>query len=257
MPSAPYQLSSYAEPPSLRRRLTSAMLALGITALIVLMLLTMAPGLGIPEPKHPEVISFGLMHDAKSASAKAKSNARPKKAQTVKSTVKAVTRPASPHVDTSAWPSDMIVMNKADFAAADIATKPNHALAAAEAGGGKGTRDGDSSGNSDGPGGERLYNADWFKRPTSAELGFYMPKTAPPEGWGEIACRTAERYRVEDCRILGESPAGSGFGRAVQNAAWQFKVTPPRAGDKPLIGVWVRIRIDYYQKGDGLFGSAR
>ena len=100
-----------------------------------------------------------------------------------------------------------------------------------------------------GPGGERLYNPDWFRKPTDTELATYLPKRNPGEGWGAIACRTIENHRVEDCQILGESPGGSGYGRAVLNAAWQFQVIPPRINAKPQIGVWVRIRIEYTQRG--------
>ena len=100
-----------------------------------------------------------------------------------------------------------------------------------------------------GPGGERLYNPDWFRKPTDTELATYLPKRNPGEGWGAIACRTIENHRVEDCQILGESPGGSGYGRAVLNAAWQFRVIPPRVNAKPQIGVWVRIKIDYTQRG--------
>lgn len=96
-----------------------------------------------------------------------------------------------------------------------------------------------------GSGGERLFDADWYRKPTRAELATYLPATARQTGWGMIACQTVEDYRVENCRELGQAPAGSGFSRAVRQAAWQFRVLPPRLGGRPLIGAWVRIRIDY------------
>ncbi|MBA3863863.1 MAG: hypothetical protein C0517_07965 [Erythrobacter sp.] len=52
-------------------------------------------------------------------------------------------------------------------------------------------------------------------------------------------------YYVEDCVLLGESPAGSQIGRAVMAAAWQFRVRPARIGGREQFGSWVRIRIDY------------
>ena len=95
-----------------------------------------------------------------------------------------------------------------------------------------------------GPNGEPLYAAAWVREPYDDELRGYL-STARGPGWGLIACRTATGNRVEACIILGESPEGSGIARAVQAAAWQFKVHPPRIGGRPQIGEWVRIRIDY------------
>jgi protein TonB len=94
------------------------------------------------------------------------------------------------------------------------------------------------------PNGEPLYAAAWVREPYEDELKGYL-STAPGPGWGMIACRPAPGNRVEACIIVGEGPEGSGIARAVQAAAWQFKVYPPRIGGRPQVGEWVRIRIDY------------
>lgn len=94
------------------------------------------------------------------------------------------------------------------------------------------------------PNGEALYAAAWYREPSDDELRGYL-STASGPGWGLIACRTAPDYRVEDCVGLDEYPNGSQINRAVLAAAWQFRVRPPRVGGRPMVGSWVRIRIDY------------
>ena len=94
------------------------------------------------------------------------------------------------------------------------------------------------------PNGEPLYAAEWYREPDHHMLGTYL-STARGPGWGLIACRTAPDYRVEDCVALGEYPEGSQIDRSVLAAAWEFRVRPPRRGGQPLVGSWVRIRIDY------------
>jgi protein TonB len=94
------------------------------------------------------------------------------------------------------------------------------------------------------PNGEPLYAAAWYREPSDGELRGYL-STASGPGWGLIACRTAPDYRVEDCVGLDEYPNGSQINRAVLAAAWAFRVRPPRLGGQPLVGAWVRIRIDY------------
>ena len=261
MRPAPVAASSYLDAPSLRDRLGGATGALAVTALLLLMLLTLAPAFDRAPPARSGLSSFGLLPERRPQAKASRQHARRQHAK-VAPVARAVTRPparpAASHVDTSAWPAGMIQLNHTDFAASDIAKLPAHERARESAdASGSGSAHGASSGRGEGAGGDQLYNADWYKRPTSAELAFYLPKTAPPDGWGEIACRTVDRYRVEDCHVLGEEPQGSGFGRAVLNAAWQFKVLPPRAGDHPLIGAWVRIRIEYYQRGGDLVGVSR
>lgn len=94
------------------------------------------------------------------------------------------------------------------------------------------------------PNGEPLYAAEWYREPADEMLRAYL-STARGPGWGLIACRTAPDFRVEDCVALSEYPEGSQINRSVLAAAWEFRVRPPRLGGRPLVGAWVRIRIDY------------
>jgi protein TonB len=130
-----------------------------------------------------------------------------------------------------------IEMSSADMAASDIskmrATRSGSA--------------GDSEAVGHGHNGEVLYDAEWALRQTNAELGGYLPANAP-DGYGLVACKTIPGNRVEDCIALDQYPQGSHLAGAVMNAAWQFRVRPPRKDGRPLVGSWVQIRIDYVSR---------
>jgi protein TonB len=126
----------------------------------------------------------------------------------------------------------------------NLANVPSSGPARTAGAPGAGSSAGDADVVGTAPGGQRLYAAQWHKRPTDAELGTYLPPNMQ-NGWGMVACRTVADYRVEDCREVGQSPAGSGLSRAVRLAAWQFRVRPPRVGGKSMVGEWVRIRIEW------------
>lgn len=137
-------------------------------------------------------------------------------------------------------PLDLIPMTKAEMAAADITRLPK-----ANTGSGSGSGSaGDSQAVGRGPNGETLYAAEWAREPTDAELRGYLPHNAP-DGYGLIACKTLPQNRVDDCVELDQSPRGSHLASAVRQAAWQFRVRPPRKNGRTLIGEWVQIRIDY------------
>lgn len=102
-----------------------------------------------------------------------------------------------------------------------------------------------------GPRGEKLFAAEWYREPTHAEIAPYLPKHLPDVSVADIICRTIDHYGVEDCQEFGEQPAGTGLSRAIRQAGWQFKVKPVRLGQKFQVGTWVRIRYTITTIGHG------
>ncbi|MCX7285632.1 MAG: hypothetical protein NTX28_16600 [Novosphingobium sp.] len=154
--------------------------------------------------------------------------------------------PAVPIPGKVEWPEGFIELSRNEYRAGDISKmKRQEPGNAAPTSGGS---PGDSASVGQGPGGVRLYAAQWYREPTDAEIGPYLPQRRTQGDWAMIACKTIDKYHVEDCQELGESPAGSGLARAIRQASWQFLVRPPRVNGKPQIGEWVRIRFDFRAK---------
>lgn len=155
----------------------------------------------------------------------------------------AVARPAPPSTALPREPLPYIPISKADFAASDIARLGSPAATAPASGAEVRT-----AAAGEGPGGVTLYNAEWVREPSDAELRTYLPRAVDRGSWALIACQTIAHNQVENCAQLGESPRGSGLSKAMRLAAWQFRVRPPRIDGKPMVGAWVRIRIDFSDK---------
>lgn len=113
---------------------------------------------------------------------------------------------------------------------------------------------GDSKQVGTAPNGQPMYAASWYREPTQQELAGYL-STAQGPGWGLITCKTVADYRVEDCVGLDEYPEGSNMLRAVLAAAWQFRVRPPRVNGVSQVGDWVRIRIEYEERPANSYGD--
>lgn len=234
--------------PSARRRATSVALALAAHVLIALLLFHLAPSLAPPRAPQTSLETFSIAPGPEEATSRptrtaARARTRPDPAAgspPPPSTVPPPPEPVpTPPVDLSLF-GDRALANAADL---------SRMAATGRGGEAAGTDTGRDSvapyGPGERPGGQRLYNAEWQREPTNAELNGYLPNGAPPGAWALIACRTIEAYQVDNCRILGESPIGSGLAKAMRQAAWQFRVLPPRVGGRKQIGAWVRIRIDF------------
>jgi hypothetical protein len=242
--SAAYRSSSYRSRGSTGSRAGAVLLSAALLVLLLLALLWIGAGLREPGDPGRALATFDVASGDQSTTP-AKRTPRPQQQAEQQPRPERAPPPTieRPPVEPPVPLPDFMRMSRSEYAATDIgriARDPGGAsgTAVADAGGG------DSTPGEPGaaPGGETLYPAEWYREPTRAELATYMPPRTT-EGWGMIVCRTIDRFHVEDCRELGESP-GSGLARMMRQASWQFLVRPPRVNGKPRTGTWVRIRFD-------------
>jgi periplasmic protein TonB len=230
-----YRLPSPYDRPPLRRRASGLALALGVNLLLLLVLMTLGV-IPVSEPKPSSATVVDMIPEqharaaTKPAAAQRLSRLAPKPPPIALPVQPTIQPPPAPLKDKS---SPWIEMSHDEMAAADVSQLPQ-----------AGSAEGDSEAVGRGPHGEVLYAAEWARRPTDAELGGYLPHNAP-DGFGLIACKTTPGDRVDDCIELDQWPHGSHLAAAVRQAAWQFRVRPPRKNGRPMVGEWVRIRIDY------------
>lgn len=241
MPLA-YSNPSNSDRTPLRRRANALALTLFVHLLLLLMLLKLAPDQWRRSEERPP-ITFQLLPDAPKATRQAPIVRKTRRAD------KAAPKAEKKAPPLPAPPTPLLVPGLEHFDLRQVHSSAAEAQAdTGQAAAGHGQDSASLYGPGEGPGGARLYNAEWYREPTNAELSYYLPP-GQHLGWGMIACRTVERFHVDDCRTLGDSPPGSGLARAIREAAWQFLVRPPRIDGKPLIGAWVRIRIEFTEGG--------
>ena len=224
--------------PSPRQRALAIALTLAAELVFLLLLLGLVPSVVEKFEAPGQPISFDLAPPAPEAKTRER---KPKAAKTSKTTPAKRPPISLPVPKVSLSKSPFVELTKDEMAAADISKFGNSGDNAAKSA--------SAMGPGEGPGGSRLFNAEWVVEPTDAELAYYMPNGAERGSSAEIACQTIANYRVENCTLLSESPMGSGLARAMRLAAWQFKVRPPRIDGKPLIGAWVRIHFDFGKRG--------
>lgn len=238
-----YSRASVTHRMPLGQRAKSLALTIGVHLLLLLLLLQLAPDDAWRRKPEPALATFDLSPDNPAA---------PKRAPVRKdrSAGEAAPRPAPqapppPPIAVPTMPPLIAGLEKFDLRQLPSAAP---AEGAGQGSAGRGQDSASPYGPGEGPGGARLFNAEWYREPTSAELSTYLPERRVI-GWGMIACQTVARYRVDNCRVLQSEPPGSGLASAIKAAAWQFMVRPPTIDGKPVIGAWVRIRIEFSEGG--------
>lgn len=244
----------------LRQRAGGLAFALVLNAILLLVLLTMAPHIDPKKVEDRNPVSFDIepakqANKEKSKAQKAEKRERDTAAPKQKS--EPVVTPPRPVETPSVQPPSpfpFITLDSRQMAAADIGKMEKKTAGVGDSGTGNAKA---IVGPGEGPGGVQLLRAEWVRKPTSAELAPYRPMgpNGPLEGWGEVACITIEHYHVENCQMIREYPVGSGFARAVRLASWQFLVRPERLKGASAIGKPISIRVEYYNRGASVNGA--
>lgn len=231
--------------PGARRRIAGIALALGIEAALFLAILTLG---GVPEalrPKNESLTTFDFAPPPKPDEPKPDEAAKPRALPPV------AKPPPTPQPREISLPIPLPPAAVIPIAKAPVPPPASpgriRAVVRDDMSGPVGPPDTGSPGDSTVVGrtasGDPIYAARWYREPTDQEMRGYL-STADP-GWALITCKTEPQYRVDQCELVDEWPAGSGMGRAVLASAWQFQVRPPQKGGRLLVGEWVRIRISY------------
>ena len=234
-PAAPFETTPRS------RRVSGMTLALALNLLFLLLLLGIGGIRPIPMKDEGGTLIFDVSRQDQAA---ARPEAKPQRKRTAETQRPVVPPPdiVLPVKPTITPPPtgelEMIELTKQELSETDQAM-------ASRSGPAQGSgRGGDSAVVGTGPRGETLYAAEWLREPTDQEIGFYLGSNTA-SGYGLIACKTYPQYRVDECVALGSVPASARLDRKLLQAAWQFKVRPPRKNGQPMIGEWVRIRIEW------------
>lgn len=103
--------------------------------------------------------------------------------------------------------------------------------------GGEGTGTGSGEGEGSGPGSGMPFMI--VRGPSLAEVRREHPRAAlaaRQSGRAEMSCEIRLDQRLENCRLLRETPPGMGFGEAALRSAGYFRVRPPVRDGQPVAG---------------------
>ena len=143
--------------------------------------------------------------------------------------VKAPTKPAPE-------PSPLVV-----GVAPDASPTPGQGLGGQGTGSGAGQGSGSGAGAGDGP--PRLIQG-----PTKDQIRRLHPREAFRQrlnGSARIACRIRLDTRLEDCRVVDETPPGRGFGEAALAASGYFRFRPPTRDGRPVEGREITVGVEF------------
>ena len=124
-------------------------------------------------------------------------------------------------------------------------TSPTPDMGQGGEGTGTGTGHGDGAGSGAGPGGRPVF----VRGPDLREIVAHYPpaaRAARLDGQASVSCRVRLDQRLEDCRVLRETPAGHGFGAAaVAVAERAFRFRPRTVRGRPVADAEVVVGVPF------------
>ncbi len=104
-----------------------------------------------------------------------------------------------------------------------------------------------------------ITSPDWIKQPRREDFASVWPYQAARAGIGGkavISCAVDIDGLLHDCKVMSETPEGSGFGNAAVLLATKFKMRPKKINGKPVEGGQVRIPIVFGNLGATMVGGS-
>ena len=89
----------------------------------------------------------------------------------------------------------------------------------------------------------------WASRPAEADVTAAYPpqvRASRLDGRATAACRLGDDGRLQQCRVVSETPGGAGFGRAALRLTALFRV---KAACAPAPGATIRVPVTF-QSGE-------
>lgn len=97
-----------------------------------------------------------------------------------------------------------------------------------------------------------IRNPSWVRQPTAEQMTRAYPDRASAAGVAgsvSLSCMVEANGSVSGCSVVGETPAGQGFGRAAQNLSRHFRINP-RTVDGNAEGSRVAINLRFVPPAD-------